>query len=138
MLHGSLLEQCKMAGCNGDSDVFCSFWFFCLYYYTPPIMARVMVALAFGSYRAFIFSRQQASCITILGLDNASGIFQLTNRHQIPITYYCITCIKYLGYQPHNYYILPAATFKEEFGRAYHFRGKERGRDGEGMGNGAI
>lgn len=41
------------------ADVFCSLWFFCLYYYTPPILARVMVALAFGSYRTFIFSRQQ-------------------------------------------------------------------------------
>jgi hypothetical protein len=37
------------------------FWFFCLYYYTPPILARVMVALAFGSYRTFIFNRQQTS-----------------------------------------------------------------------------
>ncbi|KAL7903203.1 hypothetical protein HDV64DRAFT_6153 [Trichoderma sp. TUCIM 5745] len=72
MLHGSLLEQCKLAGCNGDYDVFCFFlWFSCLYYYTPPILARVTVALAFGSYRTFVLCLglllalvSKASCMT--------------------------------------------------------------------------
>lgn len=55
------------------------------------------MAVAFGSYRTFIFSHHQpTSCATILGLDNKSGIFQLTSRHETPIHLIALTCIKYL------------------------------------------